>query len=103
MRFTRWYADKELSQPYDFNTPVNGDITLYAGWTKNDESHSGSESGSESGSSSQSGSGSSSGDKNTPDTGAGDMPVLPMAAVMLGSLGLCVTLLALKKRSGEKG
>lgn len=32
--FDGWYADTELTQPYDFDTPVNGDLTLYAKWTE---------------------------------------------------------------------
>lgn len=27
-----WYADKDLTKPYDFNSPVTADITIYAKW-----------------------------------------------------------------------
>lgn len=33
--FAGWYSDAECTQPYDFSTPVSGDVTLYAKWTKN--------------------------------------------------------------------
>ena len=33
--FAGWYADRALSDPYDFNSAVTGDITLYAKWTVN--------------------------------------------------------------------
>ena len=32
--FEGWYADERLSEPYDFATPVTGDLTLYAKWEK---------------------------------------------------------------------
>ena len=32
--FNGWYTDEELTTPYDFDTPVDSDITLYAGWDK---------------------------------------------------------------------
>ncbi len=31
-RFGGWYIDEELTEPYDFSTPVMEDITLYAKW-----------------------------------------------------------------------
>ena len=31
--FAGWYIDAELTEEYDFNTPVTKDITLYAKWT----------------------------------------------------------------------
>ncbi|MBE7064382.1 MAG: hypothetical protein E7384_00995 [Ruminococcaceae bacterium] len=31
--FAGWYKDEELTQAFDFNTPITGDITLYAKWT----------------------------------------------------------------------
>ena len=31
--FQNWYTDPELTTPYDFNTPVTANITLYAGWS----------------------------------------------------------------------
>ncbi len=34
--FLDWYSDKELTVPYDFETPVLTDITLYARWAKTD-------------------------------------------------------------------
>jgi uncharacterized repeat protein (TIGR02543 family) len=30
--FGNWYCDLELTIPYDFNTPVSGDLILYARW-----------------------------------------------------------------------
>lgn len=33
--FDSWYTDAALTQVYDFTTPVNTDITLYAKWTAN--------------------------------------------------------------------
>jgi uncharacterized repeat protein (TIGR02543 family) len=33
--FAGWYSDAELTQPFDFNTPVSADLTLYAKWTQN--------------------------------------------------------------------
>jgi uncharacterized repeat protein (TIGR02543 family) len=33
-KFEGWYTDKALTEPYDFGTPVDGDITLYAKWTR---------------------------------------------------------------------
>ena len=32
--FGGWYTDKECTYEYSFETPVTGDITLYAKWTK---------------------------------------------------------------------
>lgn len=31
-RFLGWYSDKALTQAWDFDTPVHGDLTLYAKW-----------------------------------------------------------------------
>ena len=31
--FAGWYRDQELTAEYDFDTPVTGNITLYAKWT----------------------------------------------------------------------
>ena len=31
-QFDEWYSDSECNTPYDFNTPVTDDITLYAKW-----------------------------------------------------------------------
>lgn len=33
--FNGWYTDSALTNAYDFDTPVNKDIDLYAKWTKN--------------------------------------------------------------------
>lgn len=30
--FDQWYADSDRTIPFDFNTLINADITLYAGW-----------------------------------------------------------------------
>ncbi|WP_207653247.1 cell wall-binding repeat-containing protein, partial [Peptostreptococcus faecalis] len=37
-KFDGWYTDKEFTKPFDFNTPINSAITLYAKWTKDDTS-----------------------------------------------------------------
>lgn len=34
MMFAGWYTDANLTQLYDFNTPVMSDLTLYAKWTE---------------------------------------------------------------------
>jgi uncharacterized repeat protein (TIGR02543 family) len=34
-KFGGWYGDSDLTEPYDFDTPVTGSITLYAGWRLN--------------------------------------------------------------------
>ena len=31
--FDGWYSDSNLTQAFDFNTPINADTTLYAKWT----------------------------------------------------------------------
>ena len=33
--FTGWYTDQDCNNPWDFNTPVTEDMTLYAGWKQN--------------------------------------------------------------------
>ena len=33
--FVGWFTDAAATQEYDFETPVTGDLTLYAGWTQN--------------------------------------------------------------------
>ncbi|MBM6939815.1 InlB B-repeat-containing protein, partial [Pseudoflavonifractor phocaeensis] len=33
--FTGWYTDEACTEAYDFETPVTGDVTLYAGWEEN--------------------------------------------------------------------
>jgi len=33
--FDGWYTDPGLTSRYNFGTPVNADLTLYAGWTRN--------------------------------------------------------------------
>lgn len=33
--FVGWFTDAAATQEYDFETPVEADVTLYAGWTKN--------------------------------------------------------------------
>ena len=35
--FNGWYADKELTNKYDFSTKLLADLTLYAGWISNDD------------------------------------------------------------------
>ncbi|MBO0454686.1 InlB B-repeat-containing protein [Candidatus Enterococcus murrayae] len=35
--FEGWYKDKELTEAYDFNTPVTENLVLYAKWLKNVE------------------------------------------------------------------
>ena len=34
--FAGWYSDAGCMQAYDFSTPVSGDVTLYAKWTKDE-------------------------------------------------------------------
>lgn len=34
--FTGWFLDKQLTMPYDFDKPVKGSFTLYAGWYENE-------------------------------------------------------------------
>ena len=36
--FAGWYSDAELTTEYDFNTPVNADMTLYAKWDEKSSS-----------------------------------------------------------------
>lgn len=36
--FTGWYLDSSCTAVYDFNTPVTGNVTLYAGWIKDNSS-----------------------------------------------------------------
>lgn len=33
-KFLGWYTDDALSTPYDFETPVTADVTLYGGWVE---------------------------------------------------------------------
>ncbi|RJE88885.1 hypothetical protein D3P07_13065 [Paenibacillus sp. 1011MAR3C5] len=33
--FEGWYTDKELTESYDFNLPVTGDLSLFASWSIN--------------------------------------------------------------------
>ena len=33
--FTGWYTNNDLTEPYDFSTPVTSDFTIYAGWSIN--------------------------------------------------------------------
>ena len=33
--FTGWYTNASATSPYNFSSPVNQDLTLYAGWTEN--------------------------------------------------------------------
>lgn len=33
--FAGWYKDADLKEPFDWNAPVTGNITLYAKWTQN--------------------------------------------------------------------
>ena len=37
-RFTGWYMESEAVTKYDFDTPITGDLTLYAGWGNPDGS-----------------------------------------------------------------
>ena len=36
--FAGWYADSALTSPFDFNTPITSETTLYAKWTENGNS-----------------------------------------------------------------
>ena len=31
--FVGWFSDPECTQPFDFNTPITRDISIYSGWT----------------------------------------------------------------------
>ena len=33
-KFAGWYTDEALTQPFNFNSPVNSDLTLYAKWAQ---------------------------------------------------------------------
>lgn len=37
--FTGWYTDSTATTEYDFDTLVTADTTIYAGWSKNEESY----------------------------------------------------------------
>jgi uncharacterized repeat protein (TIGR02543 family) len=37
--FARWCIDEALTTPYDFATPVHSDVTLYADWWENPQTH----------------------------------------------------------------
>lgn len=39
--FVGWFADSDLTQEWDFSTPVTSDMTLWAGWLRNDVDGSG--------------------------------------------------------------
>lgn len=39
--FVGWFADSDLTQEWDFSTPVTSDVTLWAGWLRNDVDDSG--------------------------------------------------------------
>ena len=43
--FAGWYTDEACTEPYDFSVAVTADMTLYAKWTKNEASSSGTSSG----------------------------------------------------------
>ena len=34
LEFGGWYRDSEMTEPFDFDTPITGDITLYARWNQ---------------------------------------------------------------------
>ncbi len=36
LNFSGWYTDKELKNKFDFSTKISNNLTLYAGWTKED-------------------------------------------------------------------
>ncbi|MHB9295093.1 hypothetical protein PilKf_00834 [Pillotina sp. SPG140] len=38
LEFVNWYADESREELYEFDKPVNGDITIYAGWKSTDPS-----------------------------------------------------------------
>lgn len=39
--FTGWYADSALTTKFDFDAPIYGDTTVFAGWKKNDNPNTG--------------------------------------------------------------
>ena len=96
--FGGWYADKELTQVFDFAAPVSGDVTLYAKWTKAGTGTTGTTPGTAPGSTPEGGSGTTAagaqavgtaGSKDSKKTGtAGTLPKSgdDAAPVLLGAL-----------------
>ena len=39
MKFDGWYEDETLTTRFDFNTPITGNVTLYAKWIENNENN----------------------------------------------------------------
>lgn len=36
-KFDGWYADAALTEQFDFNAPIEGDVTVFAKWVENDD------------------------------------------------------------------
>ncbi len=112
--FDGWYLDAEGTQAYDFATPVTGDLTLFAKWTKVEtnptpggDNGGSSQGGGNSGGSSQgsgNGGGSNVGGGNSnssiPDTGDTHNLFIPMATLACAMAGVVV--LTVTRRKAQK-
>lgn len=95
--FDGWFMDEDGAQAYDFNTPVDADLTLYAHWTKEDTEptpNPGGDGGSQGGGSGT-GDGSQTGGNTKPDgsvPGTGDESnlIVPMATLVCAMAGVAV-------------
>ena len=95
--FDGWFMDEDGTQAYDFNTPVDADLTLYAHWTKEDTEptpNPGGDGGSQGGGSGT-GDGSQTGGNTKPDgsvpvTGDESNLIVPMATLVCAMAGVAV-------------
>lgn len=103
--FDGWFMDEDGTQAYDFNTPVDADLTLYAHWTKEDTEptpNPGGAGGSQGGGSGT-GDGSQTGGNTKPDgsvPGTGDESnlILPMATLVCAMAGVAVLSVVRRKK-----
>lgn len=104
--FDGWFMDEDGTQAYDFATPVDADLTLYAHWTKVDTEptpNPGGDGGSGSqGGGSSTGGGSQTGDNTKPDgsvPGTGDESnlLIPMATLVCAMAGVAVLTVVRRK------
>lgn len=106
--FDGWFVDQEGTQAYDFATPVEVDLILYAKWTKVDDSQptptpggdeGGSSQGGNGGSTGGSGSGSQGGNTDTtvPPTGDTSNLLIPMATLVCAMAGVAVLTVVRRK------
>ena len=106
--FDGWFVDQEGTQAYDFATPVEADLILYAKWTKVDDSQptptpggdeGGSSQGGNGGSTGGSGSGSQGGNTDTtvPPTGDTSNLLIPMATLVCAMAGVAVLTVVRRK------